>query len=58
MRGYFPTAGAAGRPQEGSDEPAFAIEHNNGLEAIFVVMGVEQPQLLVAMGGVARAIDI
>lgn len=41
--GYFPTAGAAGRPQEGCNEPALVIEHDDGLEAVVIVMGIEQP---------------
>lgn len=43
VEGYLPTAGAAGGAREDCNEPALAIEHDDGLEAIFVVMGVEQP---------------
>lgn len=35
-----------------TDEPAIAIEHHDRLEAVFVVMGVEQAQLLAAMHGI------
>ena len=37
------------RAQEGGDEAALAIEDNDRLETVVVVMGVEQPQLLAAV---------
>ena len=51
-------AGPFGRTQHGRDEPALAIEHDDRLEAIFVIMGVEQPQLLTAVNGVERVVDV
>jgi hypothetical protein len=41
-----------GRTKERSDEPASTVKHDDGLEAVLVVMGVEQPQLLIAVDGV------
>lgn len=38
-----------GRPQNRTDEAAIAIEHHHRLEAVLVVMGVEQAKLLAAM---------
>ena len=40
------------------DEPPVAVEHDDRLEAVFVVMGVEQPQLLAAMHGVEGVVDV
>ena len=47
-----------GRPQDRADEPAIAVEHHDRLEAVFVVMGVEQAQLLAAMHGVEGVVDV
>ena len=47
-----------GWTQNGGDEAAFPIEHDDGLEAILVIMGIEQAQLLAAMHGVKRVIDV
>jgi len=41
-----------GRTQHGGDEAALAIEHDDGLKAVFVMMGIEQSQLLTTMNGV------
>lgn len=49
---------ALGGAQHGGDEVAFAIEHDDGLEAVFVMMSVEQAQLLTAMHSVKRVIDV
>jgi len=46
------------RAKNGGDEPSLAIEHDDGLKAVFVVMGVEQAQLLAAMHGVEGIVDI
>src|SRR3954469_7084941 len=35
-----------------------AIEHNDGLEPVFVVVGIEQPQLLAAVHGVEGVVDV
>ena len=50
--------GAAGRAQQGGDGPALAIEHHDRLEAVVVVVGVEQPQLLAAMHGIKAVVDV
>ena len=47
-----------GRPQHGGDETALAIEHDDGLKAIFVMVGIEQTQLLTAMNRVKRIVDV
>ena len=47
-----------GRAQHGGDEPALAIEHHNGLEAVFVVVSIEQAHLLSAMHGVERVVHV
>lgn len=44
------------RAQCGGDEAPLAIEHDDGLEAIFIMMGIEQAQLLSAMHGAKRFI--
>ena len=51
-------AGAFGRAQHSSDETALAIEHDDGLKAVFVVVRVEQAQLLAAVNRVERVVDI
>ena len=47
-----------GRSQDRADEPAIAVEHHDRLEAVFVVMGIEQAQLLAAMHGVKGVVDV
>ena len=47
-----------GRAQHGGDEAPLAVEHHDRLEAVFVVVGVEQPQLLPAMDGVEGVVDV
>jgi hypothetical protein len=37
---------------------ALAVEHDDGLKSVFVVMGVEQPHLLTAMDRVERVVDV
>ena len=49
---------ALGGPQHGGDEAALTIEHDDGLEPVFVVVGIEQPQLLAAVHGVEGVIDV
>ena len=58
MGGDLAALGAFGRAQHGGDEAPRAVEHHDGLEAVFVVMGVEQPQLLSAMDGVEGVVDV
>jgi len=47
-----------GRPQHGGDDAALAVEYQDRLEAVVVVIGAEQPQLLAAVHGVERVIDV
>jgi len=44
--------------QEGGDHTALAVEDHDGLEAVLVVMGVEQAQLLATMHGVEGVVDV
>ncbi len=48
----------ARRTQQGGHRTALAVEHDDRLEAILVVVGVEQPQLLAAVHGVEGVVDI
>ena len=52
----FRAFGPLGGPQHGGDEAALAVEDDDGLKAIFVVMRIEQPQLLPAVDGVERVV--
>ena len=52
----LPLGRLAGR--DGGDEAAPAIEHDDGLKAIFVMMGIEQAQLLAPMHGVKCIINV
>ena len=47
-----------GGTEHGRDEAALAVEHDNWLKAVFVVMRVEQPQLRAAVHRVERVVDI
>jgi hypothetical protein len=49
---------AAWRAQEGDDEATIDIEDNDRLEAVVVVMGVEQAQLLAAMHRIEGVVDV
>ena len=49
---------ALGGPQYGRDDAPFTVEHDDGLEPVFVVVGIEQPQLLAAVHGVEGVIDV
>jgi hypothetical protein len=51
-------AGPFGGTQDGGDEATVAIEHDNRLKAIFVMVRIEEPQLLAAMHGVEGVVDI
>jgi len=46
------------RAQQGGDEATLAIEDDDRLEAVLVVVGVEQPQLLAAVHRVEGVVDI
>jgi hypothetical protein len=47
-----------GRTQHGGDQPTLAIEHDNRLEAVVVIVGIEQPQLLAAVCGIEGVVDV
>src|ERR1022692_1089019 len=51
-------AGSFGGTKNGSDEAALAIEYDDRLKAVFVIMRIEQPQLLAAMNRVKRVVDV
>ena len=54
----FLAAGPFGGPKDGGDEAALAVEHDDWLKAILVIMRVEQPRLLAAMHRVERVVDV
>lgn len=58
VRADFCPARPLGRSQHRTDEPAVAIEHHDRLEAVLVVMGVEQTKLLAAVHGVKGVVDV
>ena len=47
-----------GGTKHGGDEAALAVEHDDRLKSVFVVMGVEQPQLLAAVDRIERVVDV
>ena len=47
-----------GGTKHSGDEPALAVEHDDRLKAVFVIVGVEQPQLLAAMHRIEGIVDI
>ena len=47
-----------GGTKHGGDEAAFAVEHNDRLKSVFVVVGVEQPQLLTTVDRIERVVDV
>ena len=51
-------ARALGGPQDGGDEAPFTIENDDRLKAILVVVSIEQAQLLAAMDGIERIVDV
>lgn len=52
------SAGSAGRTQHGGHHAAVTIEHHDGLEPVFIVVSVEQTELLLTVGGIERVIDV
>ncbi len=52
------TGRSPGWAQHGGDGAALAVEHDDRLEAVFVVVGVEHRKLLPAMDGVERVVDV
>ena len=55
---YFLAAGPFGGAKHGGDEAAFAVEYDDRLKAVFIVMRIEQSQLLTAMDRVEGVIDV
>ena len=51
-------AGPFGGAEDGGDEAARAVEHDDRLKSVFVVMGVEQPQLLAAVNRVEGVVEV
>ena len=47
-----------GGTKHGGDEAALAVEHDDRLKSVFVVVGVEQPQLLTTVGRIERVVDV
>ena len=46
------------RSQQRGHETPLAVEHNDRLEAVIVIVGIEQAQLLAAMHPVEGVVDI
>ena len=55
---HLPPGRPAGGAQQGGDGAALAVEHDDRLEAVFVVVGVEQAKLLAAMDGIEGVVDV
>jgi hypothetical protein len=55
---YFYAGGTLGRAQNSGHEPSVAVEHDDRLEAVFVLMGLEQAKLLAAMHGVEGIVEV
>src|ERR1019366_9443489 len=47
-----------GGAKHSCDEAALAVEHDDRLKAIFVVMRIEEPQLLSAMNRIERVVNV
>jgi hypothetical protein len=54
----LPATRTFGRAQHRRDQPATGVEDHARLEALFIVVGVEQLELLGAMGGIEGVIGI
>ena len=52
------TARSFGGTKHRGDETALAVEHDNRLKSVFVVVGVEQPQLLAAVDRIERVANV
>jgi hypothetical protein len=52
------STGALGRPQHGGDEAAGAVKYDDRRKAVFVMMRVEEAQLLAAVDGVEGVVDV
>jgi hypothetical protein len=51
-------AGPSSGTQNGGDEAAGAVEHDDRLKAVFVIVRVEQPQLLATVNGIEHVVDV
>lgn len=49
---------ASGGTQQGPDQPSLPVEDHDGLEAIFIVIGIEQAKLLMAVGSIEGVVDV
>lgn len=58
MRTDLAATRAFGRAQNSGHETTLAIEHHDWLEAVFIVMRVEQPQLLLPVNGIEGIVDV
>ena len=58
MRGDLATLRPLRRAQHCGHEASRAVEHHDRLEAVVVVVGVEQPKLLAAMNRVEGVVDV
>ena len=47
-----------GGAEHGGDEATFVIEHDDRLEPVFIIVRIEEAQLLAAMNRVERVVDI
>src|SRR5450759_5090154 len=54
----FLAARPLGGAKNGGDETAFAVEHDNRLKTVLIVMRIEEPQLLAAVHGVKGIVNI
>ena len=58
IRGTLSSFGTSCRAEQGLDQPSVAIKDDNRLEAVFVIVAVEQTQLLVPVDRIKCIIDI
>ena len=54
----LPTAGPFGGTKNGGYQAALAIEHDDRLKTVFVVMSIQRPQLLAAVNRIERVIHV
>jgi hypothetical protein len=54
----LPPARPTRRAKHGCDHAAVAVEHHDRLEPVFIVMRVEQSELLAAMHGIESVVDV
>ena len=58
VAGDLAPARPSGGAQDGGDDAAVAVEHEDRLEPVAVEVRVEQPQLLAAMGGIECVVEV